>query len=116
MRTTSAVTRKAKKKKILALAVGLRGRKKNCVDLAKGPVQRRKMAISEGRFEKRRAMSTQWILRISAFSRMMGHKYSTLIPVLKEIFQENFSKSAICHILSDNQTYLEDLVVKHLQK
>lgn len=83
MRTTNAVTRKAKKQKILSMAVGLRGRKKNCVDIATGPVKRRQMAITLGRKQKRRMLKTQWILRLSAFLRQNGLKYSTGIGILK---------------------------------
>lgn len=115
MRVKSAVERKYNKKKILAGAVGLRGRKKNCVDLATGPVKRRKMAITIGRKLKRRSLRTLWILRLSAFLRQNELKYSTGLHILKEGTMEKTGIKSIDirgldYILQSNPSHLVEIL------
>lgn len=111
-----AVVRKAKKKAILAITKGFRGRKKNCVDLATGPAKRSLMAQYEGRRLKRRTMKTEWIMRVSAFLRQNGLKYSTHIAILKqhlfEITNKHIDLRDISSILCDNPTVLQNVIDK----
>jgi large subunit ribosomal protein L20 len=84
MRITKSIPRKKRKSKILKLAAGFRGRKKNCYGLAIDMVVRKLKYQYRDRRRIKRQMRSLWIQRINAAARLCGTSYSRLIPLLNE--------------------------------
>ena len=84
MRVTNAVARKARKKRLLKLSKGLRGRKGNCSNLAKQYVFKREINKYIGAKRRKRDFRSLWITRINAALRTMEMKYSTVVNILKK--------------------------------
>jgi large subunit ribosomal protein L20 len=83
MRITNSVPRRRKKKKILELAKGFYGRKKNCYALAIDMIRRKLKYEYRDRKKRKSQMRAIWITRISAAAKDMGTSYSALIHKLK---------------------------------
>ena len=72
-----------KHKRMLKLAEGFQGRRKNCYKLAKRGVQKALKYAYRDRRVKKREFRTLWIARINAAVRMSGMKYSEFIHGLE---------------------------------
>lgn len=77
-----AATR-AKRKKILKMAKGFRGRSKNCIRVAKQSVEKSLQYAYRDRRNRKRDFRALWIQRINAGARLHGLTYSQLIHGLK---------------------------------
>ena len=75
-RVKRGVTARARHKKILALAKGYRGRRKNVFRIAKQAVMRAGQYAYRDRRTKKRVFRQLWIARINAASRSHGVTYS----------------------------------------
>ena len=83
-RVTRGVTARARHKKILALAKGYRGRRKNVYRVAKQAVMRAGQYAYRDRRTKKRVFRNLWIARINAASRGLGLTYSKFMAGLKK--------------------------------
>ena len=83
-RVKRGVTARARHKKVLALAKGFRGRRKNVFRIAKEAVMRAGQYAYRDRRTKKRVFRNLWIARINAASRNLGVTYSKLMAGLKK--------------------------------
>ena len=83
-RVQRGVTAHARHKKILALAKGYRGRRKNVYRIAKQAVMRAGQYAYRDRRTKKRVFRNLWIARINAASRGLGLSYSKFMAGLKK--------------------------------
>ena len=82
-RVKRGVTAHARHKKILALAKGYRGRRKNVYRVAKQAVMKAGQYAYRDRRQRKRQFRSLWIARINAAARELGMKYSTFMNGLK---------------------------------
>ena len=83
-RVKRGVTARARHKKILALAKGYRGRRKNVYRVAKQAVMKAGQYQYRDRRQRKRQFRALWIARINAAARELGMKYSTFMNGLKK--------------------------------
>ena len=83
-RVKRGVTARARHKKILALAKGYRGRRKNVYRIAKQAVMKAGQYAYRDRRQKKRQFRQLWIARINAAARQNGLSYSRFIDGLKK--------------------------------
>jgi large subunit ribosomal protein L20 len=84
-RATNNVAAKARKKKILGLAKGFRGRAKNCFRIAKERVEKALSYAYRDRKNRKREFRSLWIQRINAGVRKYDLTYSQFINKLKKL-------------------------------
>jgi large subunit ribosomal protein L20 len=78
-RVKRGVTARARHKKVLALAKGFRGRRKNVYRIAKQAVMKAGQYAYRDRRNKKRDFRRLWIARINAAARELGITYSQFI-------------------------------------
>lgn len=78
-RVKRGVTARARHKKILALAKGYRGRRKNVYRVAKQAVMKAAQYAYRDRRNRKRDFRRLWIARINAATRELGLTYSQFI-------------------------------------
>ena len=100
-RSVNAVASKARKKRILKLAKGYWGRRKNVWTVAKNAVERGLQYAYRDRKAKKHAFRRLWTQRINAAARMHGMSYS--------IFMNKLQTSEIAL----NRKVLADLAMHH---
>jgi large subunit ribosomal protein L20 len=83
-RVKRGVTAHARHKKILALAKGFRGRRKNVFRIAKQAVMKAGQYAYRDRRTRKRVFRQLWIARINAASRELGVSYSKFMAGLKK--------------------------------
>ena len=83
-RVKRGVTARARHKKILALAKGYRGRRKNVYRIAKQAVMKAGQYAYRDRRTRKRVFRALWIARINAASRELGVTYSKFMAGLKK--------------------------------
>ena len=83
-RVKRGVTAHARHKKILALAKGYRGRRKNVFRIAKQAVMKAGQYAYRDRRQRKRQFRTLWIARINAAARELGLTYSVFMNGLKK--------------------------------
>jgi large subunit ribosomal protein L20 len=83
-RVKRGVTARARHKKILALAKGFRGRRKNVYRVAKQAVMKAGQYAYRDRRTRKRVFRSLWIARINAAARSHGVTYSRFIAGLKK--------------------------------
>ena len=91
-RVKRGVTAHARHKKILALAKGYRGRRKNVYRVAKQAVMKAGQYAYRDRRQRKRQFRSLWIARINAAARELGMKYSTFMNGLKKAQLEVYRK------------------------
>ena len=82
-RVKRGVTARARHKKVLALAKGFRGRRKNVYRIAKQAVMKAGQYAYRDRRAKKREFRRLWIARINAAARLNGLSYSKFMYGLK---------------------------------
>ena len=100
-RSTNAVARKQRRKKILKAAKGYFGRRKNVYTVAKNAVEKGMGYAYIHRKQKKRNFRKLWITRINAGVRQYGMSYSK--------FMGDYNKSGI----ELNRKVLADLAMNH---
>jgi large subunit ribosomal protein L20 len=75
-RSVNAVASRARRKKILKLAKGYFGRRKNVWTVAKNAVEKALLYAYRDRRNKKRSFRALWITRINAGARLHGMSYS----------------------------------------
>ena len=83
-RVKRGVTARARHKKVLELAKGFRGRRKNVYRIAKQAVMKAGQYAYRDRRAKKREFRRLWIARINAGSRALGLTYSKFIAGIKK--------------------------------
>jgi len=83
-RVKRGVTAKARHKKILKLAKGYRGRRKNVYRIAKQAVMKAGQYAYRDRRQRKRQFRTLWIARINAAARELGMTYSTFMNGIRK--------------------------------
>ena len=83
-RVKRGVTARARHKKILKLAKGFRGRRKNVFRIAKQAVMKAGQYAYRDRRQRKRQFRTLWIARINAAARELGLTYSVFMNGLKK--------------------------------
>ena len=82
-RVKRGVTARARHKKVLALAKGYRGRRKNVYRIAKQAVMKAGQYAYRDRRQRKRQFRQLWIARINAGARENGLSYSKFMNGLK---------------------------------
>jgi large subunit ribosomal protein L20 len=100
-RSVNHVASKARRKKVMKLAKGYYGRRKNVWTVAKNAVEKGLLYSYEGRKQKKRKFRSLWIMRINAGARQHGMSYSQ--------FMGKYNKSG----LEMNRKVLADLAMNH---
>ena len=83
-RVKRGVTARARHKKVLALAKGYRGRRKNVYRIAKQAVMKAGQYAYRDRRTRKRVFRQLWIARINAASRGLGVTYSKFMAGMKK--------------------------------
>jgi large subunit ribosomal protein L20 len=102
-RSVNNVASRERRKRILELAKGYFGRRKNVWTVAKNAVEKGLVYAYRDRKQKKREFRAVWIQRINAGARLHGMSYSELMGKLK--------KSGI----DLNRKVLADLAMNHPQ-
>ncbi len=100
-RSVNNVASRAKRKRILKLAKGFFGRKKNVWTVAKNAIEKGLVYAYRDRKQKKREFRGIWIARINAAARIHGMSYSELMG--------KFGKANI----GLNRKVLADLAMNH---
>ncbi len=82
-RSVNSVASRRRRKKVLKLAKGYFGRKKNVWTVAKNQVEKGLTYAYRDRRNKKREFRKLWILRINAAARLHGMSYSVFMGKLK---------------------------------
>ena len=82
-RSTNAVASRARRKKIMKLAKGYYGRRKNVWTVAKNAVEKGLVYAYRDRRAKKRNFRRLWIVRINAAARLHGMSYSQFMGKVK---------------------------------
>lgn len=100
-RSVNHVASRARRKKVLKLAKGYFGRRKNVWTVAKNAVEKGLVYAYIGRKQKKRNFRSLWIVRINAGVRPFGISYSVFI---NKLFQAGIEL---------NRKVLADLAMHH---
>ncbi|MEE2723065.1 MAG: 50S ribosomal protein L20, partial [Bacteroidota bacterium] len=82
-RSVNSVASRARRKKILKLAKGYFGRRKNVWTVAKNAVEKAMLYAYRDRKTKKRNFRSLWISRINAGARLHGMSYSQFMGKVK---------------------------------
>mgnify|MGYP002629395621 CR=1 FL=1 len=82
-RSVNSVASRARRKKILKLAKGYFGRRKNVWTVAKNAVEKAMLYAYRDRRTKKRNFRALWIARINAGARVHGMSYSQFMGKIK---------------------------------
>jgi large subunit ribosomal protein L20 len=84
MRVKKGFKARRRRNRVLKLAKGFRGRRKNCYKRANQAVERALNYSTRDRRRRRREFRSLWIVRVNAAARANGTTYSRLISALKK--------------------------------
>jgi large subunit ribosomal protein L20 len=82
-RSVNSVAKRARRKKILKLAKGYFGRRKNVYTVAKNAVEKAMLYAYRDRKQNKRNFRSLWIQRINAGARLNGMSYSQFMGKVK---------------------------------
>ncbi|MBP3221152.1 MAG: 50S ribosomal protein L20 [Neisseriaceae bacterium] len=110
-RVKRGVTARARHKKVLALAKGYRGRRKNVYRVAKQAVMKAGQYAYRDRRQRKRQFRRLWIARINAAARQYGLSYSKFMNGLKKAAVE-IDRKVLADIAVFDQNTFAQLVEK----
>jgi large subunit ribosomal protein L20 len=84
MRVKKGFKARRRRNRVLKLAKGFRGRRKNCYRRANQAVERALNYSTRDRRRRRREFRALWIVRINAAARINGTTYSRLVAGMKK--------------------------------
>lgn len=113
-RSTNAVPRKARKKRVLKLAKGYFGRRKNVWTVAKNAVEKGLQYAYIHRKQKKRNFRSLWIVRINAALTEANVSYSVFMHQLKEKKIELNRKALADLAMNHHDTFMQ--LVKQVSK
>jgi large subunit ribosomal protein L20 len=108
-RSKNKVASRTRRKKILKLAKGNWGRRKNVFTVAKNTVEKGLLHARKGRKLKRRVYRNLWIVRINAAARQHGTTYSKLMNALK-IKGVDINRKVLANIALENPKVFSDII------
>ncbi|MEG8098721.1 50S ribosomal protein L20 [Candidatus Liberibacter brunswickensis] len=108
-RVKRGVVSNAKHKKVLKLAKGFYGRRKNTIRVAKDAVDRSRQYAYRDRRVKKRDFRSLWIQRINAAVRQYDLKYSDFIGGLKKAGIK-INRKVLSELAIDQKQYFEKIV------
>jgi large subunit ribosomal protein L20 len=85
MRVKKGFKARRRRNRVLKLAKGFRGRRKNCYKRANQAVERALNYSTRDRRRRRREFRALWITRMNAAARLNGTTYSRLVAGLKKV-------------------------------
>ncbi len=106
-RVKRGVTARARHKKVLALAKGYRGRRKNVYRVAKQAVMKAGQYAYRDRRQRKRQFRQLWIVRINAAARENGLSYSKCMNGLKRAAIEIDRKVLADMAVFDKSTFTQ---------
>jgi len=110
-RSVNNVASRAKRKRILKLAKGFFGRKKNVWTVAKNAVEKGLVYAYRDRKQKKREFRGIWIARINAGARLHGMSYSELMGKLHKA-SIGLNRKVLADLAMNHPTAFETLVNK----
>ena len=110
-RSVNNVASRAKRKRILKLAKGFFGRKKNVWTVAKNAVEKGLGYAYRDRKQKKREFRAIWIARINAGARLHGMSYSEVMGKLKKA-GINLNRKVLADLAMNHPSAFEAVVNK----
>ena len=110
-RSVNNVASRAKRKRILKLAKGFFGRKKNVWTVAKNAIEKGLVYAYRDRKQKKREFRGIWIARINAAARLHGLSYSEFMGKLSKANIE-LNRKVLADLAMNHPTTFESLVNK----
>jgi large subunit ribosomal protein L20 len=110
-RSVNNVASRAKRKRILKLAKGYFGRRKNVWTVAKNAVEKGLVYAYRDRKQKKREFRGIWIARINAGARIHGLSYSALMGKLHSA-NIGLNRKVLADLAMNHPTAFEALVKK----
>jgi large subunit ribosomal protein L20 len=110
-RSVNNVASRAKRKRILKLAKGFFGRKKNVWTVAKNAIEKGMVYAYRDRKQKKREFRGIWIARINAAARLHGLSYSEFVGKLSKANIE-LNRKVLADLAMNHPTAFESLVNK----
>ena len=110
-RSVNNVASRAKRKRVLKLAKGFFGRKKNVWTVAKNAIEKGLVYAYRDRKQKKREFRGIWIARINAAARLHGMSYSELMGKLNKANIE-LNRKVLADLAMNHPTAFESLVKK----
>ncbi|HEX6224188.1 MAG TPA: 50S ribosomal protein L20 [Chryseolinea sp.] len=110
-RSVNNVASRAKRKRILKLAKGFFGRKKNVWTVAKNAIEKGLVYAYRDRKQKKREFRGIWIARINAGARLHGLSYSELMGKLKKADVE-LNRKVLADLAMNHPAAFEAIVNK----
>ena len=110
-RSVNSVASRAKRKRILKLAKGFFGRKKNVWTVAKNAVEKGLVYAYRDRKAKKRDFRSLWIQRINAGARLHGMSYSEFMGKAKKAGIE-LNRKVLADLAANHPEAFEAIVKK----
>jgi large subunit ribosomal protein L20 len=110
-RSVNHVASRARRKKVLKLAKGYFGRRKNVWTVAKNAVEKGLVYAYRDRKAKKREFRGLWIQRINAAARMHGMSYSVLIDKLNKA-EININRKVLADLAMNQPQAFEAIINK----
>lgn len=110
-RSVNSVASRARRKKIIKLAKGYFGRRKNVWTVAKNAVEKAMLYAYRDRRTKKRNFRSLWIARINAGAREHGMSYSQFMGKIKSNNIE-LNRKVLADLAMNNPTAFEAVVDK----
>ena len=110
-RSVNSVASRAKRKRMLKLAKGFFGRKKNVWTVAKNAIEKGLVYAYRDRKQKKREFRGVWIARINAAARLHGLSYSELMGKLNKA-NISLNRKVLADLAMNHPTTFETLVNK----
>ena len=110
-RSVNHVASRARRKRILELAKGFFGRKKNVWTVAKNAVEKGLVYAYRDRKAKKRDFRSLWIQRINAGARLHGMSYSEFMGKIKKANVE-INRKALSDLAMNHPDAFEAIVNK----
>jgi len=110
-RSVNNVASRAKRKRVLKLAKGFFGRKKNVWTVAKNAIEKGLVYAYRDRKQKKREFRGIWIARINAAARTHGLSYSEFMGKLSKANIE-LNRKVLADLAMNHPTAFESLVKK----
>ena len=108
-RSVNNVASRAKRKRVLKLAKGFFGRKKNVWTVAKNAVEKGLVYAYRDRKQKKREFRAVWIQRINAAARLHGMSYSELMGKLNKSGIE-LNRKVLADLAMNNPKAFEEVI------
>lgn len=110
-RSVNHVASRERRKKVLKMAKGYYGRRKNVWTVAKNAVEKALTYQYRDRKTKKRNFRSLWIMRINAGARLHGISYSQLINKLKNA-QINLNRKVLADLAMNHPEAFKAVIEK----